>query len=222
MTTSSSLSKPLISTPVPWWWNDAIAASRSFMPKPAFPSLACVPSDATISSTSSIGHSGKNDGRRSAPLDALQLPSNRPCASSQTRRSSGPASEASGTKIRKVELDAGRDCWPPRRIRDAFGLWLHERSWHLRALTFISAIFHRDADFHVRRLRHGVYRPSSRNLKGATMRLFISFVVGLVFGIGLYVSGMTQPSKVQGFLDIFGHWDPSLAFVMAGAVAVGL
>ena len=50
------------------------------------------------------------------------------------------------------------------------------------------------------------------------MRLFISFVVGLVFGIGLYVSGMTQPSKVQGFLDIFGHWDPSLAFVMAGAV----
>ncbi len=54
------------------------------------------------------------------------------------------------------------------------------------------------------------------------MRLFISFVVGLVFGTGLYVSGMTQPSKVQGFLDIFGDWDPSLAFVMAGAVAVGL
>ena len=63
---------------------------------------------------------------------------------------------------------------------------------------------------------------SSRRLKGAAMRLFISFVVGLVFGTGLYVSGMTQPSKVQGFLDIFGHWDPSLAFVMAGAVAVGL
>jgi uncharacterized membrane protein YedE/YeeE len=42
------------------------------------------------------------------------------------------------------------------------------------------------------------------------MRLFISFVVGLVFGIGLYVSGMTQPSKVQGFLDIFGHWDAPL------------
>jgi uncharacterized membrane protein YedE/YeeE len=42
------------------------------------------------------------------------------------------------------------------------------------------------------------------------MRLFISFVVGLVFGIGLYVSGMTQPSKVQGFFDIFGHWDAPL------------
>jgi uncharacterized membrane protein YedE/YeeE len=54
------------------------------------------------------------------------------------------------------------------------------------------------------------------------MRLFISFVLGLVFGVGLYVSGMTQPSKVLGFLDILGDWDPSLAFVMAGAVAVGL
>ena len=54
------------------------------------------------------------------------------------------------------------------------------------------------------------------------MRSFILFAVGLVFGTGLYLSGMTQPSKVQGFLDISGRWDPSLAFVMAGAIAVGL
>jgi uncharacterized protein len=54
------------------------------------------------------------------------------------------------------------------------------------------------------------------------MRPFILFVTGLVFGGGLYLSGMNQPSKVQGFLDVSGHWDPSLAFVMAGAVAVGL
>lgn len=53
-------------------------------------------------------------------------------------------------------------------------------------------------------------------------RLFVSFAIGLLFGVGLYVSGMTSPSKVQGFLDIFGLWDPSLAFVMGGAVAVGL
>jgi len=53
------------------------------------------------------------------------------------------------------------------------------------------------------------------------MRSFILFAVGLVFGMGLYLSGMTQPSKVQGFLDISGRWDPSLAFVMAGAIAVG-
>lgn len=54
------------------------------------------------------------------------------------------------------------------------------------------------------------------------MRSFILFAVGLVFGTGLYLSGMTQPSKVQGFLDVLGRWDPSLAFVMAGAIIVGL
>jgi len=54
------------------------------------------------------------------------------------------------------------------------------------------------------------------------MRSFIFFVAGMVFGVGLYIAGMNQPSKVQGFLDISGCWDPSLAFVMAGAVAVGL
>jgi uncharacterized protein len=54
------------------------------------------------------------------------------------------------------------------------------------------------------------------------MRLFILFLIGLVFGGGLYLSGMNQPSKVQGFLDVSGQWDPSLVFVMAGAVAVGL
>jgi len=46
-----------------------------------------------------------------------------------------------------------------------------------------------------------------------------SFLCGLVFGVGLLISGMTQPAKVLGFLDVFGRWDPTLAFVMAGAVA---
>jgi uncharacterized protein len=45
-------------------------------------------------------------------------------------------------------------------------------------------------------------------------------VAGVVFAGGLVLSGMTQPSKVSGFLDVTGHWDPSLAFVMLGAVAV--
>ena len=48
------------------------------------------------------------------------------------------------------------------------------------------------------------------------------FLVGLVFGLGLIVSGMTDPGKVLGFLDLTGLWDPSLAFVMGGAVAVGI
>ncbi len=43
---------------------------------------------------------------------------------------------------------------------------------------------------------------------------------GLVFGLGLVISGMTQPSKVLGFLDVFGNWDPTLAVVMAGALVV--
>ncbi len=46
------------------------------------------------------------------------------------------------------------------------------------------------------------------------------FTVGLLFGIGLLVSGMANPAKVLAFLDVTGRWDPSLAFVMAGAVAV--
>ena len=49
-----------------------------------------------------------------------------------------------------------------------------------------------------------------------------SFVVGLIFGIGLILAGMTDPSKVIGFLDVAGLWDPSLAFVMGGGVLVGL
>jgi len=47
-----------------------------------------------------------------------------------------------------------------------------------------------------------------------------SFLCGLIFGWGLLISGMTQPDKVLGFLDVFGRWDPTLAFVMAGALAV--
>jgi uncharacterized membrane protein YedE/YeeE len=47
------------------------------------------------------------------------------------------------------------------------------------------------------------------------------FLVGLLFGLGLILSGMTDPGKVLGFLDIAGIWDPSLALVMGGAIAVG-
>ncbi len=53
------------------------------------------------------------------------------------------------------------------------------------------------------------------------MQVVMSFIAGLVFGLGLILSGMTDPSKVIGFLDLAGAWDPSLAFVMGGAVLVG-
>jgi uncharacterized protein len=52
------------------------------------------------------------------------------------------------------------------------------------------------------------------------MRTLNAFLCGLLFGVGLILSGMANPAKVLAFLDLAGHWDPSLAFVMAGAVAL--
>jgi uncharacterized protein len=51
-------------------------------------------------------------------------------------------------------------------------------------------------------------------------KLVLFFVAGAVFGMGLAISGMTDPGRVIGFLDLFGAWDPALLFVMAGAVGV--
>ena len=52
------------------------------------------------------------------------------------------------------------------------------------------------------------------------MRNLVTVFTGLIFGIGLIMSGMTNPAKVQNFLDLFGSWDPSLAFVMGGAILI--
>lgn len=54
------------------------------------------------------------------------------------------------------------------------------------------------------------------------MKIAIGFIAGLTFGLGLALSGMTSPDRVLGFLDIAGAWDPSLAFVMGGAVLTAL
>ena len=54
------------------------------------------------------------------------------------------------------------------------------------------------------------------------MHRFSEIMIGLLFGWGLLISGMTDPGKVLGFLDLAGNWDPSLAFVMGGAVLVGI
>ena len=54
------------------------------------------------------------------------------------------------------------------------------------------------------------------------MQFLAACVAGLVFGVGLILAGMSNPAKVQGFLDLFGVWDPSLALVMGGAIGVGL
>lgn len=52
--------------------------------------------------------------------------------------------------------------------------------------------------------------------------ILVCFASGLLFGLGLMLSGMADPAKVLGFLDLAGHWDPSLAFVMIGAIGVGV
>ena len=54
------------------------------------------------------------------------------------------------------------------------------------------------------------------------MPLLTALIAGFVFGLGLLVSGMANPAKVMGFLDLAGPWDPSLALVMVGAIAVGV
>ena len=54
------------------------------------------------------------------------------------------------------------------------------------------------------------------------MKTLIAFIAGLAFGFGLLVSGMSSPDKVLSFLDLAGAWDPSLAFVMGGAIFVGV
>lgn len=54
------------------------------------------------------------------------------------------------------------------------------------------------------------------------MSMLIAALSGLLFGIGLIAGGMTDPVKVKSFLDVLGAWDPSLALVMGGAIAVGL
>lgn len=54
------------------------------------------------------------------------------------------------------------------------------------------------------------------------MPTITAFFSGLIFGLGLILSGMTNPAKVIGFLDFFGHWDPALAFVMLGAISVSM
>jgi uncharacterized membrane protein YedE/YeeE len=54
------------------------------------------------------------------------------------------------------------------------------------------------------------------------MALLTALLSGLIFGLGLILSGMANPAKVLGFLDLTGAWDPSLALVMGGAIGVGL
>ena len=69
--------------------------------------------------------------------------------------------------------------------------------------------------FAVRRLGDAGAAP---RIGGDMMRLLFSLMSGAIFGLGLMISGMTNTDKVQGWLDVFGAWDPTLAFVLGGAI----
>lgn len=95
------------------------------------------------------------------------------------------------------------------------GQWLYLWPWNLRDLTFFSAFNRRDDD--IRRIGGtGGVRGQAR-VGGTGM---IGLLIGLLFGAGLQIAGMTNPAKVQNFLDIAGAWDPSLIFVMGAGIPV--
>src|SRR5258705_12892049 len=77
----------------------------------------------------------------------------------------------------------------------------------------------RCGDFHLHRSLGGVFIEPSGG-RPPMRALLTSFISGMVFALGLGISGMTRPIKGIGFLDFFGAWDVSLAFVMIGAIAV--
>jgi uncharacterized protein len=123
------------------------------------------------------------------------------------------------------------------------GLGLHQWAWRVRLGPPIGSFFgghaqfhgrwdhHRDGgEFHFRpRLMRGIEKDHMMNTKN-----FTALAAGLIFALGLVLSGMTQPAKVLGFLNVMGlqngiswqaqpgYWDPSLALVMGGALAVTL
>src|SRR5690606_20507556 len=96
---------------------------------------------------------------------------------------------------------------------------LHERAWRLRPLPRFHPFAHRDAHLHGDRGADRLRGPA-RGRRSLTMKKWIAPALsGLLFALGLALAGMTDPAKVLGFLDFTGDWDPSLAFVMGGAMA---
>src|SRR5690554_1333329 len=91
----------------------------------------------------------------------------------------------------------------------------------MRPFTLVWALFSCHHQFYVGCCYYRLHYSSFSRSIIMLFRLSALFS-GLVFGFGLILSGMTNPAKIIGFLDVFGDWDPSLALVMAGAIAVTL
>ena len=96
--------------------------------------------------------------------------------------------------------------------------WMHKRAWRLRSLSSFAALARRHGSLH----RDGRRNRCGDECVGRVMKnkqTIIGLLSGILFGVGLAVSGMCDPVRVRAFLDIGGAFDPTLAFVMAGALA---
>src|SRR5690606_12465883 len=102
--------------------------------------------------------------------------------------------------------------------RHTIRIRLHQWSWGMRPVAPFAAIDGRHWVFHVQWFRHSVCLASSAG--GLDMIKLTAFIAGLLFGLGLLLAGMANPSKVLAFLDLTGAWDPSLGLVMVGAIGV--
>ena len=105
-----------------------------------------------------------------------------------------------------------------RRVWHQIGFRLHFRPRYMRLSAPFTALTRRHGDFH--RLRHTDCLSNEASF--LMLPTISSFALGILFGLGLSISEMTDPARVIGFLDIAGRWDPTLICVMGGALAVTL
>src|SRR5262249_43662695 len=119
-------------------------------------------------------------------------------------------------RFRRCSLDDCRRA--SRRLWRSLWRRLHEWSRRLRVRAVVAPLTHCYSDLHGDWLCYRLRDETSGRL--LIMRIAINALAGLIFGLGLLISGMANPVKVQDFLDLAGEFDPSLIFVMLGAVVV--
>src|ERR1019366_5480529 len=127
---------------------------------------------------------------------------------------------ASGFRLRHhPPVRHAGDRGPAGGLRHAARQRMHQRPWRMRHKPTVAALDGGDGNLYRERRAGGV--PGKPRAERLAMKAnLVSLLCGIVFAIGLGISGMTRPSKVIGFLDFAGAWDLSLAFVMIGAICV--
>ena len=119
--------------------------------------------------------------------------------------------------VRRTTM-APRHEWHARWGRNSDGRWLYQRPRSLRIRPSITQISSRDLDVYAVGIDYRFCAPVDQ--RGELMKAWPALISGMLFGLGLTLSGMSDPAKVQGFLNVTGDWVPDLIFVMGGAVVV--